>query len=179
MAVITILGAGVMGSAMCLPARARGHEVRLVCTHFDPAIIDSIRASGHHPKLAVALPAGVKAFAHDEFSQALGNDTDVILFGVSSAGIGWAVDQLCGLLDRRTTILMITKGLAAMPDMLMTLPDHLRSEVSRRTGLEIDVAAIGGPCIAGELAAGRQTGVVVTSHNSDLAEKLCAMLATE
>ena len=40
--VITILGAGVMGSAMCLPARARGHEVRLVGTHLDTAIIDSV-----------------------------------------------------------------------------------------------------------------------------------------
>ena len=35
MAVITILGAGVMGSSMAMPACDRGHEVRLVGTHLD------------------------------------------------------------------------------------------------------------------------------------------------
>jgi glycerol-3-phosphate dehydrogenase (NAD(P)+) len=42
MAVITILGAGVMGSAMILPARDKGHEVRLIGTLPRPA---GIRAS--------------------------------------------------------------------------------------------------------------------------------------
>ena len=50
MAVITILGAGVMGSAMTLPARDRGHEVRLVGTHLDRRIIDSVRS--HRPPSA-------------------------------------------------------------------------------------------------------------------------------
>ncbi len=35
MAVITIVGAGMMGSALAFPARENGHEVRLVGTHFD------------------------------------------------------------------------------------------------------------------------------------------------
>ena len=42
---ITILGAGVMGSAMCLPAADKGHTVRLVGTHLDREIIDSVKAS--------------------------------------------------------------------------------------------------------------------------------------
>src|SRR5262245_16456884 len=116
MAVITILGAGVMGSAMVLPSRDKGHEVRLVGTHLDQAIIDSVRQSGRHPRLNVKLPEGVKAFPHSEFAQALGNDTDLIILGVSSAGIGWAIDRLCEALTKPIPVMMITKGLMPMED---------------------------------------------------------------
>ena len=41
MAVITIVGAGMMGSALAFPARENGHEVRLTGTHLDREIIES------------------------------------------------------------------------------------------------------------------------------------------
>lgn len=179
MSVITILGAGVMGSAMCLPACARGHEVRLVGTHLDGAIIDSLRSTGLHPRLAVKLPTGVKPYAYDQFAAALGGDTDLILLGISSAGIGWAIDRLCETLRKPSDVVMITKGLAPGDGTLHALPDHVASEVKRRTGLDLTIGAIGGPCIAGELAVGRQTGVVIAARDHAFAQRLCEMLATD
>lgn len=176
---ITILGAGVMGSAMVLPARDKGHEVRLVGTHLDQAIIDSVRASGRHPRLNVKLPDGVKAFSHVEFGQALGEDTDLLILGVSSAGIGWAIDRLCETLNRPVPVMMITKGLVAKDGDILTLPDFVQASIALRKSLVLDVAAVGGPCIAGELAVRRQTGTVITSRTPGLAEKLCDMLATD
>ena len=38
MAVITIVGAGMMGSALAFPARENQHEVRIVGTHLDREI---------------------------------------------------------------------------------------------------------------------------------------------
>src|SRR5690349_21554483 len=111
MAVITILGAGVMGSSMILPIRDRDHEVRLVGTHLDQPIIDHIAKTGRHPRLNVTLPEGVKAYAHGDFAKALGSDTELIILGVSSAGIGWAIDRLCETLTRPVLVMMITKGL--------------------------------------------------------------------
>lgn len=35
MAVITIVGAGMMGSALAFPARENGHTVKIVGTHLD------------------------------------------------------------------------------------------------------------------------------------------------
>ena len=35
MALITIVGSGMMGSALAFPARENGNEVRLVGTHLD------------------------------------------------------------------------------------------------------------------------------------------------
>ena len=50
MSVITIVVAGMMGSALAFPAVENGNEVRLVGTHLDREIIDECRASGKHPK---------------------------------------------------------------------------------------------------------------------------------
>src|SRR4051794_41881578 len=88
MATITILGAGVMGSAMAIPASDRGHRVRLVGTHLDRAIIDHVKEAGFHPRLGVNLPP-LEAFQYEDIGETLGEDTDLILLGVSSAGSGW------------------------------------------------------------------------------------------
>ena len=61
MGVITIVGAGMMGSAMCFPAADNGHEVRLVGIH-NRESIDSVKACGYHTTLKRTLPEGVKAY---------------------------------------------------------------------------------------------------------------------
>ncbi len=176
---VTILGAGVMGSAMTLPLRDRGHRVRLAGTHLDRAIIDSVRASGRHPKLDVKLPDGIEAFHYEDFATALGADTDLILLGISSAGVSWAIDRLCEVLKDPVPVVMITKGMHAEADCLTALPDRVALEMKRRAGLDLRIAAIAGPCIAGELAVRRHTGTVITSRDARLAHDLCAMLATD
>ena len=62
MSIITIVGSGVMGSAMCWPARDNGHEVRLVGTHLDREIIDAAKKTGEHIKLKRRLPDGVLCY---------------------------------------------------------------------------------------------------------------------
>jgi glycerol-3-phosphate dehydrogenase (NAD(P)+) len=176
---ITVLGAGVMGSAMCLPACDRGHDVKLVGTHLDKSIIDSIKATGLHPRLGVTLPRGVKPLQHDEFAAAVTKETQLIILGVSSAGVDWAIGMLCEVLKQPAPIVMITKGMRADGATLVALPDYVASEVRRRAGLGLAVAAIGGPCIAGELAVRRQTGTVITSHDLAFAEQVCATLETD
>lgn len=178
MSAITILGAGVMGSAMTLPARDRDHDVRLVGTHLDREIIDSVKATGLHPKLSVILPKGVKPFHHEEFGNALGDDTDLILLGISSAGVPWAIDRLCETLKAPIPVVMITKGMHPEHASLAALPDRVAAEVKRRKGLDLEIAAIAGPCIAGELAVRRHTGTVITSHETGFTQRLCTMLET-
>ena len=58
MKTITIIGAGMMGSALAFPARENGNEVRLVGTHLDREIIDVCRKTNQHPKLEKAFPEG-------------------------------------------------------------------------------------------------------------------------
>ena len=178
MTTFTILGAGVMGSAMVLPLRDRGHTARLVGTHLDIDIIDDVKARGRHPKLNVTLPEGTTGYHHTELAAALADDTDLIVLGVSSAGIGWAIDRLCEVLRKPIDVVMITKGMFAEGATLTPLPGHVARSVKARTGFDLRIAAIGGPCIAGELAVRRQTGTVIVSEDMNFNRQLCAMLET-
>lgn len=174
----TILGAGVMGSAMTLPFSDRAMRVRLVGTHLDRAIIDSVKATGLHPKLNVTLPRGVAAFHHEDFGKALSDDSDFILLGVASAGVGWAIDRLAEQLRRPVPVVMVTKGMQVENGGLAAFPDVVGRELKKRLGFAVPVAAIGGPCIAGELAVRRQTGTVIVAREAGLAEKFCGDFET-
>ena len=62
MAVITIIGAGMMGSALAFPARENGNTVRLVGTPLDREIIDTCKKTNRHPKFTRDFPAGVEYY---------------------------------------------------------------------------------------------------------------------
>ena len=175
---VAILGAGVMGSAMTLPLADRGYTVHLVGTHLDEDIVASIKASSFHPKLKVTLPSDVKAFSHGEFGSALGMDTDLIVLGVSSAGVDWAIEKLLANMPHPVPVLMVTKGMRPGNKSLSTLPEVVSHHLKQKFGTDVQVAAIGGPCIAGELAVRRHTGTVIVSHIAGLAEALCRDLET-
>ncbi len=162
-----------MGSAMCMPLIDQGHQVRLVGTHLDDAIITSIQGNGLHPKLNVTMPQSVKVFQSSDFGKAFGSDTDVILLGVSSAGVAWAVERMAAAIKMPTPIVMITKGMQPLADTLRAFPDVVGEELRNRLGFDVPVAAIAGPCIAGELAGRRATGTVIVSRNKALADDLC------
>jgi glycerol-3-phosphate dehydrogenase (NAD(P)+) len=162
---------------MCLPFCDNGMKVTLVGTHLDSAIIQTVRQSGLHPKLKVTLPSQVEAVEHETLGAALQNDPDFILLGVSSAGVSWAIDQLAATLTRPIPIVMITKGMQPEAHTLSTLPDRVARELKARLGFDVPVAAIGGPCIAGELAVRRPTGTVIVARDENLARKFCAQFA--
>lgn len=177
MTTLAIVGAGVMGAAMCLPARDRGHEVRLIGTHLDCEIIENMRATGLHPKLQVVLPEGVGSYHHGAMGEAL-RGTDLIILGVSSLGVNWAIDRLCEHLTKPIPVVMLTKGMYPETNTLTALPDHVAREVERRTGMTLEIAAVGGPCIAAELAVRRHTGTVIAARKLDLAQRLGALFET-
>ena len=60
MGTITIVGSGMMGSAMAFPACDNGHKVRLVGTPLDREIIDRAKTDGYHITLKRRLPDGVE-----------------------------------------------------------------------------------------------------------------------
>ena len=69
MAVVTIIGSGMMGSALAFPARENGHEVRLVGTHLDREIIDTCIRTGRHPKFVKDFPTGIRYYQIDQVEE--------------------------------------------------------------------------------------------------------------
>ncbi|HWZ89211.1 MAG TPA: hypothetical protein VNW92_10185 [Polyangiaceae bacterium] len=167
MARIAILGAGMMGSALAVPLVDRGHEVRLIGTHLDDAIITALKSGAAHPTLRYDLPREIRPYFGSELSAGLGS-VDAIALGVSSAGVRWAGRALAAHLTSSVPLLMVSKGLAWSEPEFSILPDVLRSELP--AVLTIEPVAVAGPCIAGELARRVETCVVFTSRSEASAE---------
>lgn len=179
MAVITVVGAGVMGSALTFPAADNGHEVRLVGTHLDEDIIASCKQSHYHPRLRRPIHPNVTPYFHDEFATAL-QGAEVIGLGVNSRGVHWAAETLGPHLQPGQIILMVTKGLESTPDgHLELLPDVLHDHLPESVRDKVRYAAIGGPSIAGELAARRHTSVIFVSRHAEILPKLQLLFLTD
>ncbi|MEM6791995.1 MAG: glycerol-3-phosphate dehydrogenase [Myxococcota bacterium] len=169
MASVAVLGAGMMGSALCVPLVDNGHDVRLVGTPNDADTVRSMRATRDHPRLGVRLPEALSVYDDHDLADAL-TGVDAVALGVSSAGIGWACARLAPF--PRRPLFMITKGLAPAASGVRTLPDVVASALGGAP------AAIAGPCIAGELARRVPTCVVVTGADGAWCARLQAWLRT-
>jgi len=165
MATAAIVGAGVMGTAVAWPLSDNGHQVRLVGTHLDKEIIASCKEKNFHPRLKRDLPRNVAPYYLEEIGQAL-EGVDFIVSGVNSLGARWIGRTLAPYVKPGAKIIGVTKGLEAGADgELVILPEVLRSELPAEVRGQVRLAAIGGPCIAGELAGRRQSCVYFGSRD--------------
>jgi glycerol-3-phosphate dehydrogenase (NAD(P)+) len=176
---VAMLGSGIMASALTVPLADNGHEIRLVGTHLDRDIIDSVRADGTHPGLKIKLPSAVTAYQLEEAAQAF-DGAEVVLSGVNSFGVRWAGEQLAGLLEPGQHVIAIAKGMEAnYAGDLRILPDVLAEQVPEELRSQVTWSAIVGPSIAGEVAVRHDTCVVFAGHNEAALDRLAAMWRTE
>src|SRR5215216_1817463 len=179
MTTVSVLGAGVMATALTFPLVDNGHDVRLVGTHLDRGIIDSIRATGVHPNLDLKVPETVRAYQLEEAEEAF-EGAEIAMSGVNSFGVRWAGKQFASLLKPGMHVLSIAKGMEATGNGdLRILPEVLAEEVPADLRERISWSAIAGPSIAGEVAARRDTCVVFTSRNASVLEMLAATFRTD
>ena len=166
MKTITIIGAGMMGSALAFPARENGNEVRLVGTHLDRDIIDACKKTDRHLKFVKDFPAGISYYQIEELQKAI-DGADFIICGVSSFGVEWFKDEILPKLNENVPVISVTKGLMNTEDgRLLTYLD-LWQEKLDSLNKKIPICAIGGPCTSYELVAHDQTEV--TFCGSDMA----------
>ncbi|MBW7885159.1 MAG: glycerol-3-phosphate dehydrogenase [Caldilineaceae bacterium] len=177
MANVVVLGAGVMGSAFTMPLADNGHAVRLVGTHLDGDFIEEIQETRVHPKLKSRLRDTVMPYTYDRLDEAI-QGADLVVVGVNSLGIEWAGNMLAATLPPDVPLLFLTKGLAGENGTLQLLPYVLYEKLTPAQQGSTKLVAVGGPSIAGELAAGRHTCVVLTGSDSDLLSRLATMLRT-
>ena len=93
MAIITVVGAGMMGSAITIPAAENGHTIRIVGTPLDREIIKHAQNTGEHLTLKRKLPAGISYYQIEALEQAM-KDADLLIGGVSSFGLTWFIENI-------------------------------------------------------------------------------------
>ena len=176
---IAILGAGFMGTATAWPLSDNGHEVRLIGTHLDIEIITECKKNAFHPRLKRKLPERVTPYYLEEIETAL-QGVDFIVSGVNSMGVRWTGKTLAPYLKPGDRVIAVTKGMEADENgNLLILPEVLRSELPETIREQVSLAAIGGPCIAGELAGRRQSCVYFGCRELESARFLADAFKTD
>lgn len=179
MTTITVLGSGIMASALSVPLTDNGHTVRLVGTFLDRDIIDRIQDDGVHPGLDVELPSSVEAFQLEQLAEAL-DGAEVVMSGVNSFGVEWAGQQLAPLLRPGQHVVTIAKGMAADQNGdLRILPDLLAAPVPEDVRDQVSWTAIVGPSIAGEVAVRRHTCVLFAGQDADAVDRMIELFRTD
>jgi len=177
MAIVTIIGAGMMGSALAFPARENGHEVRLVGTHLDREIIDACRKTDKHPKFDRVFPAGIKYYQIEEVKEAIEGAT-MIIGGVSSFGVDWFGDEILPIIPSDIPVLSVTKGLVDTEEgKLLTYPDVWEAKMEK-IGKKLSINAIGGPCTSYELVFHDQTEVAFCGRDMETLKMMKEIMAT-
>lgn len=177
MKTITIIGAGMMGSALAFPARENGNNVRLVGTHLDREIIENCKKTDTHPKFNKAFPEGVQYYHIEELKTAI-DGADFIICGVSSFGVEWFKDEILPQLNDNIPVISVTKGLMDTPDgELLTYLDIWQEKLDT-LGKNIPLNAIGGPCTSYELVAHDQTEVTFCGKDMSVLKMIKDAMAT-
>lgn len=178
MAIVTIIGSGMMGSALAFPARENGHTVRLVGTHLDREIIDTCRKTGRHPKFTKDFPAGVTYYQIEEMEEAIAG-ADMIIGGVSSFGVDWFGDYVLPKIPDEIPVLTVTKGLWNTPEgELLPYPMVWQKKLDA-LGKKLSLNAVGGPCTSYELVAHDQTEVAFCGKDIATLKKLRDIMHTD
>jgi len=174
MSIITVIGSGVMGSAMSFPAADNGHTVRLVGTMLDREIIDHAKKTNHHLNLNRALPNGIEFYQLGNLQTAL-IGADLIISGVSSFGVQWFADVIIPVLPDGIPVLSVTKGMFNNPDGSLTSYPKYYSQKTPSG----DFCAVGGPCTSYELADRDNTHVCFCGKDIDSLKKIKTLLETD
>lgn len=178
MKTITIIGAGMMGSALAFPAAENGNAVRLVGTHLDREIIETCKKTGRHLKFTKDFPAGVSYYQIEELDAAM-DGADFIICGVSSFGVDWFKDEILPRLPEHIPVISVTKGLMDTPEgQLLTYVDLWQAKLDE-LGKQIPLCAIGGPCTSYELVAHDQTEVSFCGKDMAVLRMIKAAMATD
>jgi glycerol-3-phosphate dehydrogenase (NAD(P)+) len=159
---VTILGAGDMGTALLTPLHAGGHELRLWGTKRDAAVLSALARGESHPRLGTSLPPGVALFADDQAGPAL-DGADIVVVAITSNAIRSVLARLASDLGAPRATVVVGKGFDAgsRGDDILLLP-HVVAEFT-----SAPVVAVGGPCIAREIALGTPTVSVFASMDAD------------
>ncbi|MBQ9709728.1 MAG: NAD(P)-binding domain-containing protein [Clostridia bacterium] len=175
---ISIIGAGMMGSALAFPGRENGNEVCLIGTPLDTDIIKACRSTGRHPKFERDFPSGVKYFQFEEWEEAV-SGSDFIICGVSSFGVDWFLNEVLSHPASDLPVLSVTKGLIDLDDgTLISYPEYWANSLAQK-GIKRDICAIGGPCTSYELVFHDHTEVAFCGNSMQTLKMMKQALATD
>ena len=181
MAKIIIIGAGSMGTAFAYPCIDNKHDVNIIGTHLENKAIDEINKTSFHPGLNLNVINSIKFYKHEDLEKVFKIIPDLVVIGVSSKGIEWVANELkkISVNGKLPYLLMLTKGLSINKKKYELLVDKLERFLKTKGIKNINISAVGGPCLATGLANRVHSGVVIANKKLKTAEYLSKLLSTD
>ncbi|MDA1197543.1 MAG: glycerol-3-phosphate dehydrogenase [Proteobacteria bacterium] len=181
MSKIVVIGAGAMGTAFAFPCLDNNHDINIIGTHLEDNFIDSVLKNKRlHPGLNTFIPEGINLIKFEKFDSIFTVKVDLIVLGISSKGIEWVADQLSRVYKGKNlpNLLMLTKGLSIHNNNYELLVDKLERLLSVKGIKEVNISAVGGPCLATGLANKVHSSVVIANRDISVAKKIASLLNT-
>ena len=149
-------------------------------TWLNDHLLAACRAGEPHPRTGVPLAAGTELYDSDRLGEALDN-ADVGVVAVASVGVIEVTrPALAAGLARTRALLLTSKGFS--PDAegrVRLLPEALRDLAGDQGTAFPPIVAVGGPCKANEVAAGRWTASIFGCAERSVAEDAAARVRTD
>ncbi len=149
---VTVFGAGAMGTAFAMHAARVGLDTALWANPHDERAYGAMRADGKHPLLREHLPAALKLFGPEDLAQAA-DGCEIAVMGANSHGARSLARMVAPEIGNAAFVVSLAKG----------LEPGSGSRISQVYGGELpnaEVVAVGGPCLAAELAEGLPTAAM-------------------
>lgn len=160
MRIVTILGAGAMGSGLCTPLRNAGWEVRLWGTWLDDHLLDACDAGKPHPRTKVPLAQGVKLYRSNHLNEAL-EGAEVVVMAVASVGVPRITEMAGQGIGKAKALWLTSKGFCSdAKGNIRLLPDAIRAIAEKMNIPFPPIVAIAGPVKANECAEGKPTATI-------------------
>ena len=177
---ILIIGAGAMGSAFSVPCLENKNDVSLIGTFLENDLIKSLKEkNNYHPALSINLPKNLNIERHDQIENLTQSGVDFIVAGISSVGIEWFANEISKFYNKKTSIILLTKGLAIDDDHLITLSEKLENILRKNGHKDVNISSVKGPCLASGLAHKMRTSTVIANENIKKAQEVQSLISTE
>ncbi|MDD5437544.1 MAG: NAD(P)H-dependent glycerol-3-phosphate dehydrogenase [Patescibacteria group bacterium] len=162
---IAILGAGNMATALAHHLANRGHEVRMYC--IEPEVEYDINQRHRNKKFLPKIRLDPKISATPDIKACLKNAA-VVIMAVPSHAVAEVITKAKPFLTGGAIVSSISKGFdpKTLDPIVMTQIKELPAQFRKR------VCMLGGPAIAGEMAAGSPTAFVIAGEDKKARETL-------
>jgi glycerol-3-phosphate dehydrogenase (NAD(P)+) len=170
-AVISVFGAGAMGTALAMHLARKGEQVTLWGSEFDARVLPELIDRRSHPALPERLPEGLRVFGPDQLDRAAKGATLGVMAAHSGGARSLATMVAPALTDVRAVI-SIAKGLE--PGSRKRISEVYAEELDGRP-----VVAVGGPALAAEVAEGLPCAAVLGCPDGEALDEVADALRAE
>ncbi len=170
MTVISVLGAGAMGTA-CAWVAAQNPDVSVRLWARNATFARHIHETRENSRLLphVRLPASITVTADSEFALL---DASIVLICIPTRGLRDAMQQLASIIPEQALLVSAIKGIEN--ETLLRPSQMIQQVVGQRP-----VVVLGGPCHAEEITARKPASIVAACESLEAAERIQSLMSME